>query len=195
MLEKTEGLRDGLMATEEDLSIVLIQSTLVVTNSWHVLNDNGVIRVFAFLVENSVGFDHVVDNVRLGNLLGTELLLGTQVLSIIVSEVVVAGNGSEPDTSVDQEVNEGGLHLGLARLEVITTNERIVLLGKVNGTWNKGVLGRSVDEWNAFQNTGDSKHGGWRDLLVTILDSLEEVVSGVIDAGNEVSETLGVGSP
>ena len=104
------------------------------------------VRVLTLLVQDSVGRNHVVHNVGLGDLLGAELLLGAQVLAVVVAEMVVAGNGGELDTSVDQEVDQSRLHLGLARLEVITADESIVLLGKLDGTGNKGVLGRAVDE-------------------------------------------------
>src|ERR1700730_17473773 len=113
------------MPSHENLSVVLIQSTLVVTNSWHVLDDDSVIRMLALLVENRVGFNHVIHDVGLGDLLGAELLLGAEVLSIIVAEMVIAGNGSELDTSADQEIDQSRLHLGLTRLEVIATNEGI----------------------------------------------------------------------
>lgn len=111
------------MTAHEDLGIILIQSTLVVANSWHVLDNHGMIGVLALLVKYRVGFDHVIDNVGLGDLLGTELSLGAKILSIIVTEMVVACNGSELDSCVDEEINEGRLHLSLSRLKVISTNE------------------------------------------------------------------------
>jgi hypothetical protein len=157
------------MTSHEDLSIVLIQSTLVVTNSWHVLDDDSVVRMLALLVENRVGFNHVIHNVGLGDFLGAELLLGAEVLSIIVAKMVVAGNGSELDTSADQEVDQGRLHLGLTRLKVVTTNEGIVLLSKFNGTRNKCVLRGAIDERDTFEDTSHSKDSGWGDFLVTVL--------------------------
>ena len=80
------------MTSHEDLGVVLVQSTLVVTNSWHVLDDNCMVWVLARGVEHSVGCDHVVNNVGLGDLLGAELLLGAEILAIIVAKVIVAGN-------------------------------------------------------------------------------------------------------
>jgi len=117
------NLRDSLMTSHEDLSIVLIESTLVVGDSWHVLDDDGVIWVLALLVENVVGLNHIIDNVGLGDLLGAELALRAQVLAIVVTEMVVRSDRGQLDTSVDQEINKGRLHLGLARLEVVTTDE------------------------------------------------------------------------
>lgn len=103
-----------MVTSHKNLSIVLIQSTLVITNSWHVLNDNSVVWVLARGVENTVGLNHIINNVGLGNFLGAELLVGAQILSIIVAKMVVAGNGSEFDTGVDQEIDKSRLHLGLA---------------------------------------------------------------------------------
>jgi hypothetical protein len=183
------------MSSHEDLRVVLIQSTLVVANGRHVLDDDCVIRVFTLLVKHSVGFNHVINNVGLGDFLGAELLLGAEVLSIIVPKMVVACNGSKLDTSTDHEVDESGLHLGLARLEVITTNEGIMLLGKFDATRDEGVLGRSVDERDILKNAGNSKDSGWCNLFVTVLNGLHEIIGGVIDAGNKFSEALSVGGP
>jgi hypothetical protein len=186
---------DGLVAAHEDLCVVLVQGTLVVSDSWHVLDDDAVIWVLALLVENVVGSDHIVDNIRLGDLLGAELLLGAQVLAVIVAEMVVAGNGGELDTGVDEKVNESRLHLSLARLEVVTADEGIVLLSQLNGTWNEGVLGRSIDERNLLKNASNSEDGGRRNFLVATLDGSNEIVSTVVDTIDKFRETLGVGSP
>jgi hypothetical protein len=183
------------MAAHEDFGIILIESTLVVANCWHVLDDNSVIWVFTLLIKHSVGFNHVINNVGFGDLLGTELLLGAEVLAIVVTQVVVAGDGGELDTGADQEINQSRFHLSLARFEVITANEGIVLLGEFNGTRNKGVLRRAVDEGYTFKDTGNRKDRGWCNLLVAIFNSLQQVLSSVIDAVNEICETLSVCSP
>lgn len=187
--------RNGLVTTHKDLGIVLIEGTLVVGDGRHVLDDDAVVWVLTLLVENRVGLDHVVDDVGLGNLLGAELLLGAQVLAVVVAKVVVAGNRGELDASVDEKVNESRLHFGLARLEVITANEGVVLLGELDGTGNKSVLGRAVDEGSALEDTGNSENGGGRNLLVTLLDGLEQVVGRVVDARDKVGVALRVGGP
>ena len=169
------------MTTHEDLSVILIKSTLVVANSRHILDDDSVIGMFTFLVEDGISLNHIVDDVRFGNFLGAELLLRAKVLSIVVTEVVVAGDRGQLDTSADQEVDKGGFHFGLARLEVITTNESVVLLGKLDSTWHEGVLGGPIDERDTLKNRGDCKNSGRRDFLVPSLDSFEEVVRSIID--------------
>lgn len=183
------------MTTEEDLSVVLIKSTLVVANSGHVLDDNAVVGVLALLVQNVVCLDHVIHDIGLGDFLGAELLLGAQVLAVIVTKVVVAGNGCQLDTGTDKEIHQSGLHLGLARLEVVASDIGIVLLSKLNSTRDKSVLGRAVDEGGALQDTGNSKDGGRRNLLVTLFNSLEEVIGSVVDSINEVGVSLSVGGP
>lgn len=183
------------MSSHKDLRIVLIQSTLVVANGRHILDDNCVIRVFALLVKHSVGFNHVIDNIGLGDFLGAELLLGAKVLSVVVAKVIVACNGSELDTGADQEVHESGLHLGLTRLEIIATNESAVLLSKLDATWDKSVLGGTIDERSVLKNASNSEDSRWCDLLMTVLNGLHEIVGGVIDARNKFSEALSVGGP
>lgn len=96
---------DSLVTAHENLRVVLIQSTLVVTNARHVLDHNTVVGVLILLVQDVVGSNHVIDYIGFGDLLGTELLLRAQVLAVIVTKVVVAGNRGKFDTSVDQKVN------------------------------------------------------------------------------------------
>jgi hypothetical protein len=61
-------------------------------------------------------------------------------------------------------------HLGLTGLEVITSDEALLPLGKLDGTWNKGVLRSSVDERYALENRGNSEDGGRRNFLVGFVD-------------------------
>ena len=51
------------MPAEEDLSVVLVEGPLVVADGRHVLDDDGVVRVLALLVQHGVCLDHVVDDV------------------------------------------------------------------------------------------------------------------------------------
>lgn len=189
------NLRDGLVAAHEDLGVVLIQGTLVVANGRHVLDDDGVIRVLALLVEDVVGSDHVIHDVGLGDFLGAELLVRAEVLAIVVAKMIVAGNGGELDASRDQEVDQGRLHLGLARLEVVSANEGVVLLSELDAARDERVLWRAVDERSILEDASNSEDGGWGNFLVSILNGLQEVVRSVVDTFNQLGETLGVGSP
>jgi len=118
-----------------------------------------------------------------------------QVLAVVVAEVVVGRDARELDTGGDEEVDEGGLHLGLAGLEVVAADEGGVARGEVDAAGDEGVLGGAVDEGDVFEDGGDGEDGGGGDLFVASLDGGEEVVGRVVDAGDEVGEALGVCGP
>ena len=77
------------MAAHEDLGIVFVKSSFVVTDSGHVFDNDGVVWMFAFSVQHGVCSDHVVDDVGLGDLLGAELFLRAEILAVVVAEMVV----------------------------------------------------------------------------------------------------------
>ncbi|CAG8678659.1 9423_t:CDS:2, partial [Acaulospora colombiana] len=121
--------------------------------------------------------------------------LGAQVPAVIVAKMVIAGNAKGLDTSVDQELGEDRLDFGLARLEIVTTNERLVLLSELNATRNESVLRSTIDEGASFEDSSDSKEGRRRDLIVRVLDRFQEVVGGVVDALDDLAIALSVGGP
>jgi hypothetical protein len=112
-----------------------------------------------------------------------------------VTEMVVADDAQGADASFDQELSEDTLDLGLARLEVVTTDERFVLLGKLDTARNKGVLGRAVDKRNAVEDTTNGKDRGGSNFRVALLDALQEIFGGIIDTRNNLSVAFGVGGP
>jgi len=83
----------------------------------------------------------------------------------------------------------------LTSLEVITTNKNLVADGKFNNTRDEGVLGASVDESGTFKDGGNSEDLGLRDFFSTVFDGVEEIVSRVIEAFSNVTETFSVGAP
>ena len=197
---------DGRSTATEDLGVVLVDRALGVADRRNVFDDDNVIGVLALsllalgsrdgrLVEQAVGINHVVDDAALGDLLRLELGLGRKVASIVVTEVVVGGDGKRLDASVHQELCEDGLELRLARLEIVTSNEGTVALSKLNDTRNEGVLGSSVDERLAFEDSGNSEEGGRGNLGMGILDRVQEVVRGIIHTRDNVAVPLGVGGP
>ena len=121
--------------------------------------------------------------------------MGAQVLAVVIPKMIVAGDGSELDARVDEEINQSRLHLGLAGLEVVSTDKSFVLLCKFDGTWNKGILWGAVDEWCTLKDTSDCKDSGGSNLLMAGLDCLNEIVGSVIDALENVRITFGIGSP
>ena len=147
------------------------------------------------LVEETVSVDHIVDDAALADLLALELLLSRQVVTVVIAEMVVRGDGKGLDASVDEELGEDGLELGLAGLQVVATDEGVVALSKLDDTRNKGVLGSAIDEWFTFKNGRDSEESGRGDLGVGCLNGGKEVISRVIDTGDDVTITFSIGGP
>lgn len=137
---------DGVVTTKHELGVVLIHGNLGISDSWHVLDDNAVVNRVTVLVvvQQLVGLDHVVNDRGLGDLLGSELLGSRQVETVVVTQMVVRSDGKRLDTGIDQELGKDGLELGLARLEVITSNVGALSLGKLDAAGNKGVLGEPL---------------------------------------------------
>jgi len=131
------------------LSVVLIHCTFVVADRGHVLDDDRVVRMFAVIVQHIVRCDHVVDHVGLADLLAAELLLRRQVHPVIVAKEVERRNGRQLDAGIDEEVDQCGLHLRLARLEVVATQESAMLFSQLDTAGNEGVLRRTVDLYNS----------------------------------------------
>lgn len=149
---------DGLMSAHENLCVVLVQRPLVVTYRRHILDHDGVVGMLPRPVQHIVGLNHVVHDIGLGDFLGAKLPVRAQVLTVIVTQMVVAGNGGELDTGVDHEIHQSRLHLGLSRLKVVPTDESAMLLREVDYSRDKSILGGSVDERSVLQNTSDGKN-------------------------------------
>jgi len=186
---------DGVHATHEDLRGVLIHSALAVTDIRDVLDDDAVVGLLARLVEDAVAIDDIVDDAGLGDLLGAELSGRAEVLTIVVTKVVVRDDGSDLETSTDEEVGENALDLGLTTLEVITSHVDAIALSKLDDTRHEGVLRRAVDEAILLEDGCDGKHGGRSDLLLVAVDGGKKLVSSGVEASTDVSETLSGGSP
>src|SRR5688572_12548987 len=98
------------------------------------------IRVFARLIKNLIGRNHVINHVTLGDFLGPELLRGRQIFSIIVSKMVVGGDTNWLNTGIYQKVNQNRFNFSLSRLEIVSGNIYAFTFGKLDATRNKGVL-------------------------------------------------------
>ena len=109
--------------------------------------------------------------------------------------MVVRGDGCEFDARADEKVDEGGLHLRLAGLEVITADEGIVLDCKLDQAGHECVLWRAVDEGCASEDGRDGEDGAGCDFRVTGFNGSEEVGRCVVDAFSEVGVALCVGCP
>lgn len=186
---------DGVVSSEEDLAGVLVEGSLAVADVGNVLDDDDVIRVFVGLVQEAVGGDHIVHDVALADLLGAELLWCRQVLSVVVTQVVVADDGGRLESCGDEEVNHDRLHLGLTTLEVVSSDGDVVVNGEVDNSGHERVLWASVDVRASFEDTGNSEHARGRDFVFSSLESGHEVLLGVIESGDDVAEAFSVSGP
>lgn len=83
----------------------------------------------------------------------------------------------------------------MSGLEVITDEEDVLSGTQFEETIDQSVLGRSVDEGDTFKAAGGGVDDGGRDFGVGLFNTLEEVVSSVVDSGSDLAVSLGVGSP
>ena len=143
----------------------------------------------------SLSSHHVVHHVGLGDLLAPERLRRREVLPVVVAQVVVRDDRRRLDAGADQEVDEHGLHLGLAALEVVAADQDAPLDGEAQQAGHERVLRRAVDEGAVFQNGGGGVELRRRDLAVVGRDGREEGVGRVVDALDDVGVALGVGRP
>ena len=198
---------DSRTTTTEDLRVVLVNGALGIPNSRNIFNHDDVVGMLALsnrdafgsncrsLIQKAVSINHVVDDAALADLFAPKLPLSRQVVAIIVAEMVVRSNRKRLDASVDEELSKDGLELGLTRLKVITTNEGLMTLSELDSSWNKGVLGSTVDEGLTFQDGRNCKKSGGGDLRVGEFDGSKEIVRSVVNTRNNVAVALGVGGP
>jgi len=97
------------------------------------------------LVEQRIRRYHVINNIALGYLLGPELGRSSEILSVVVTEVIIADNCDGLNPSTNKKVDENRLELGLSLFEVISTNENLVFNSNFHNTRNKSVLRAAVD--------------------------------------------------
>ena len=131
---------DGVGATHEDLRAVLIHRTLAVGDMRYILDDDTVVGMLAFLVQDPVAVDHVINDVGLGDFFRSEHVGLRKVLAVVVTKVVVRHDRLDLDTRANQKVNQDGLHLGLAGLEVIATNVDLLLFCKLEAARHEATL-------------------------------------------------------
>ena len=150
---------------------------------------------FLFGVEDGVGGKHVINTALLGGFFALEGVFLGKVLSVIVSQVVVGDHRAGSDTGGDQEVGEGGLEFGLSRFEVVSDDEGSFTDSELDNSGNKGVLGRSIDEWGLLKDTGNSVDGRGRDFLVSGFDSSENILGGIVDSSFLNASAFSVSGP
>jgi len=183
---------DRVGTVHEDLGGVLVHGSLGVTDEGDVLDDDFVVDFVVVLwVENFVRSHGVVEDSSLGDFLGLEALVFLEVLTVVVTEMVVGDAGGDSDSGTDEEVAHDGFETGLSRFEIGAGNETTVVSSVLDDGWVEGVLWRAVEVDALLLDGGNAvQHGGGE--LVVVGNSLLEVIDGV-DLWEE--EHLGVGGP
>jgi hypothetical protein len=97
------------------------------------------------VVQESIGNNHVIDGAALADFLALELNLSGKVVTVVVAEMVVRRNTETLVTGIEK-LCEDGFQLRLARLEIITADERSTAFGEIDHTRDESVLGSPVDE-------------------------------------------------
>src|SRR5271168_2164489 len=109
--------------------------------------------------------------------------------------MIVADDTQGTNAGFNQELSEDTLDLCLTRLEIVTTDERLVLLSEFNTSRNKSILRSTIDERNTVKNTTDGENGRGSNFRMTLLYTLKKVISSIIDTRNDVCITFRIGSP
>ena len=109
--------------------------------------------------------------------------------------MVVADNTQGANASFDQELSKYALDLSLARFEIVTADEGLVLLSKLDAPRDKGVLRCSIDERNTLEDATNCKDGGRSNFGMVLFDALQEIFGRIVNTRDDISIALGVGGP
>lgn len=101
--------------------------------------------------------------------------------------MVVGSDGQRFDPSIDEKLGEDGLELGLSGLQVVTSNEGLVALSKLDSSRDECVLRSTIDERLSFENGSYSEKSRGGDFGMGRLDRSEQVICGVVDTRDEVT--------
>jgi len=184
-----------LFTAQEDFGDVFIDGLLGITSTGDVLDDDFMVGVFTLLEQSGVRVDDIISAGFLGGFLGLEGLFGTEVLTVVVTQMVVTDDGSGLKATGNNNVDEGSLELGLTSLEVVTNNEGVVLDGQFDETINQGVLGATIDEGDTFEGTSGGVDDRGGDFGVAVFDGLQEVFSGIVDTDSDLAVSFSVTRP
>ena len=158
----------------ENLRWVLIKSTLWVSDERNILNNNLMVNVvLALRVEDGVWFNGVIKDTSLGDLLWLEAFVFREVLSIVVTKMVVRNNTSKAETSTNKEITHDSLEPGLSWLEVATSQKSSLLTGILDNSWVESVLRRTVQVKDAFLNSSNAVKDRSSEWLVVLDASMK----------------------
>lgn len=83
----------------------------------------------------------------------------------------------------------------MTRLEIISTDKGLVLLGELDSTGDKGVLRSTVDVGTTFEDGSHGKDSRGSDFFMGRLDGGEEVLGSIVDSGDDLGVSFSVGGP
>ena len=109
--------------------------------------------------------------------------------------MVVTYNTQRTNPSLDQELCENALDLGLTGFEIIAPNERLILLGEVDTSRHKCILRSTVDERDSFKNTTDCEDRRRSNFRMIGFHTLEKVFSRIVDTRNDLGIPFRISGP
>ena len=140
-----------ITTTHHQLTNVLIHCTFRIAHIWNILDHHCMIWMrLSLTIQDLVRIDHVIDNVRFRNFLASKLFRCHQIVSVIVSQMIVTNNRTRFDASADQKVDQYRFEFGLSRFEIITRDENLIAFSQFDQTRNECVLRWSIDVGRLF---------------------------------------------
>ena len=127
------------------------------------------------VVEQMIGSDHVIDYVGFADFFRAELLRGTEILAVVISQMIVGNDRLQFETRRDEEIGENGFQFRLSTLEIITANEDMMLVGKSDDTRHQRVLRAAIDVRTLLENRCTREYVRWTDFLVVVGNRLKNL--------------------
>ena len=153
------------------------------------------IRVLSGRIEQMVGGDHIIDDIRFADLLGSELLWRAEILAVIISEMIVGHDRCRFDARADEEIHQDGFHLRLTRFEIITTDENTMTLGELNDTRNQRILRRTIDVRASLKDRRHGENIRRGHFSFTALNATHHLLRRHVESGAHIDKSLGVCRP
>jgi len=111
-----------VVSTKEDFRNVFIDSFFGITSGWDIFNNNFMINVSRLFSweKYAITINNTVNAIRFRFFLRQKLSFRRQILSIIISKVIITYNRGWFDTSIYQEIGKGGFEFSLTGFKIIT---------------------------------------------------------------------------
>jgi len=147
--------------------------------------------VISLRVQYFIWFDGIFQDRCFGDFLGLEALILLQVLSIIVSQMVIGDNWGKSETGTNQEITHHSLESSLSTLEIWTSNEGIIDSSILNYGRVESILWGTIKVSDLLFNGSNTIEYWWGKGLRSS-NSLMHLFNGL---NLREQELLGIGSP